>query len=244
MLAFLPSSAWEALGTWVARRGLSPRLEAAAERLRALGQRLVPPTSPATGGRGPWPAPLALLWNQVLPAFLALYVLAWNLAEHEPFDDWFPERLEGVGYALGIDQQWSMFANPTVLDGWAVVVGYFESGRELDLVRNRPVSFSKPRDFEVLYASFRWRRYFEDMWSSARVGRLFAGDMDHLAEDSDPYLELFVRYLCNRDAEKDDGSSDQDELVEVEVFLMLEETTPDFVELPPVPKSIFFGDCP
>ena len=78
----------------------------------------------------------------------------------------------------------------------------------------------------------------------ARTRRLLEGDRDHLARYSDPYIDLLVRYLCDVQEEEDGASADEDPMVEVEVFLMLEETTPDFVELPAVPKSLYAAPCP
>jgi uncharacterized membrane protein YphA (DoxX/SURF4 family) len=232
LFAFLPPIAWELLGKLL-RPSWKDGITRVSVRLRQLGERLevIWPTRrrPATK----WRARRTWLVEQGLPAFLCVYVFFWNLSEIPRFQAVFPSSMEWIGRSLGIDQHWGMFGRPAVNDGWFVIVGRFESGKELDMLLGSEVSWTKPERVRSLYRSFRWRRYFEDIWN-------LCGSQGDQCDDPS-YLPALSNYFCHKWNHSGHG---EDELLEIHMTMMVEHTTRDFRELPPRKKHLFDAACP
>jgi hypothetical protein len=193
-LALLPSEFWDRLG----------RRQGTAERRPASG-----------GGSASTGTPA---WVQVVAGFFLVYVFLWNVRtlDFERFETIFPQRLNWIGEGFGLDQMWGMFAPyPLKDDGWYVVVGTREDGREVDLLRGgAPVSWNKPELVSATYQNTRWRKYMVNLWQK-----------EHAA-----HRARFARYLCREwDARHGEG----ERLREIEIYYMLEVTLPDYQTAPP-----------
>jgi hypothetical protein len=139
-----------------------------------------------------------------------------------------PKQMNGLAWALGIDQGWGVFApNPGTYDGWYVIVGtlkngekvnLFTGGRPLDEVKiGAPIRWEKPDLVSETYVNSRWRKFFLNM-SGTRYENLW------------PY---FADYLCR---EWDARHQGPEELVWVDVFFMEEITLPPGQPYPEAPK--------
>jgi len=120
------------------------------------------------------------LFGNVAAAVVLIYVLSWNLGGLNPKLG-VPAKWQGVGYALGLDQIWSMFAPPGTDDGWYVIPGKLRDGTEVDLFKaGAPVEFSKPKYIYRTYKNPRWNKY---LYNIRTKFFLTAG-------------EYYARYLC------------------------------------------------
>lgn len=75
-----------------------------------------------------------------------------------------------------------MFApDPLDTDGWYLMVGTTESGREVDAFYGGNLSWDRPPDLADTFPTARWRKYLGNvMWHE------------------EPIREGFVAYLCDR----------------------------------------------
>jgi predicted DCC family thiol-disulfide oxidoreductase YuxK len=94
------------------------------------------------------------------------------------------QRVEWIGYLLRLDQGgWGIFAPaPPRDDGWPVVVGTLENGKEVNLLEpGEPIDFDKPTlaDRRRLYGNMQWRTYFINL--NRNIGnQLYADYGDYL----------------------------------------------------------------
>jgi hypothetical protein len=145
--------------------------------------------------------------------------LEWLLTARDQVRELLPIQNTDLGFALGLDQNWALFAAyPGTVHGWFVVPGTLKSGRQVDLLpyalegRVRDVSWQRPARIADVYPNSRWRKYLMNL-----IG-LNTPDL--------PLRHYFAVYLCNLwNAEHPDP---RDQLVKVEVHLMREDTQPDY----------------
>jgi predicted DCC family thiol-disulfide oxidoreductase YuxK len=127
--------------------------------------------------------------SPAVAAFLAIAILfcfLLNLRTYyggERFGAIFPQQAVTAARALGINQNWALFAPlPMVADYWPIVEGRLRDGRSVDLFRH---SFSAP-DREAkgnvmrAFPSYRWRKYLNNIGhysdqSRQRAFELYAG---------------------------------------------------------------------
>eukprot|EP01113_Clastostelium_recurvatum_P040962 TRINITY_DN6445_c0_g1_i7.p1 TRINITY_DN6445_c0_g1~~TRINITY_DN6445_c0_g1_i7.p1 ORF type:complete len:387 (-),score=39.89 TRINITY_DN6445_c0_g1_i7:611-1771(-) len=111
---------------------------------------------------------------------LSLYVVWWNIGAVEPAHR-MPEGMEGLAYALRLDQWWGTWAPfPPKDNGWFVVAGKLQNGREVDVWRHgQGLTTDKPPDLASSYRNIRWRQYMMHVYTSqqsrvrASLGRYF-----------------------------------------------------------------------
>jgi len=133
------------------------------------------------------------IWARLLNGavvFLLIYVLFWNLrTANKPLYRFFPGVINPIGYALGLDQAWGVFAGPSKKNGWFVITGQLEDGTRVNLLKpGEDVLWDKPELVISLYESARWRRY---MRKYVKLG--------------DPYRMHYGEYLCHRWNESNTG---------------------------------------
>ncbi len=123
---------------------------------------------------------------QVFALVCLVYVFAWNIRsvnfnEHK---SWFPRKYNDFGYFFRLDQYWAMFApDPTRVDGWFVIPGTLENGKEIDLYKNgAEVSYEKPDVVCYQHANMRWRKYMMNL---------------KILKNAD-HREPFAKHLCER----------------------------------------------
>lgn len=210
-LVFLPSEFWD---------GLARRCS-----VFTSAQRL--PAEPRT--------PSAMLLHrgafgvgELLVLVLLIYTVLWNVRELDFKNrEWLlPRSWNGVGRALGLDQNWSMFApKPRTEDGWLVMKGTLHDGTEVNLWRfDEPLPWDKPQLVSDQFASQRWRKYLDNL------------TIDHYA--------LQRRYFCDwlaRRWNQERGGKEADRQVHtVELVHRLEITPPPGEPLPEIETEVLW----
>ena len=73
-----------------------------------------------------------------------------------------PDSFVAVRQALGLYQNWTMFAPyPEMNSPWPVIMGELRDGSVVDVYHRKPgiPSYSKPDFVSTVYANYRWRKY-------------------------------------------------------------------------------------
>jgi hypothetical protein len=181
----------------------------------------------------PEPAELrSSLATNLLAVFFIVYILCWNLTTVASLSFTMPERTVPLGYFLGIDQQWGMFApSPSKEGGWYVIPGQLQDGRNVDLM---PVtrddygvhrlSYEKPQDIRDTYKDEHWRKYLE-----------FIKSEDH----ADQRL-YFADYICEQWNARHTGG---DALKSFRITYMLDLTLPDYKQSKPQTVDLGHYTC-
>ena len=159
------------------------------------------------------PLQLRAHWlTSALAAFFLAYVFWWNLGTVSSRVA-MPDRFRWIGVATRTDQMWDMFAPyPLLDDGWYVIRGVLQNGREVDVFRDgAPVSFAKPSSAAIAaqYKDERWRKYLMNLY---------------LADNSD-YRLYYGRYLCRKwNAGK--AADDPTQLNTFDIYFMIRTNVP------------------
>ncbi len=92
-----------------------------------------------------------------------------------------PETMNSIMYFLRIEQNWSMFRQPVIEDGWWVIPGTLKNGKKIDLYRNgAPYTAEKPPSVSKLAPTDRWRKYHTSLYDNK----------------NDEYFLAYGRYRC------------------------------------------------
>jgi len=152
-------------------------------------------------------------------------VLAWNIDELPQASLPLPRAARDIAHLTRLDQRWAMFSPPLREDGWYVIVGTLEGGRNVDLLRDgAAVSYEKPRSVAAMYPTERWRKYLMN---------LYLGDFA-------AYRHHYAAYLCyqwNRTHTAGERVS------VVEIAFMSEMTLPNYERAVPERKSLWVYNC-
>ena len=211
-LLFVPTAFWESLQSRPSIRRVGESLQ---HNSVALFDRLPRAWRISVMRRAERPRERASLGKQILVAALFLYVVTWNIREvlgPAWVDRIMPHRYNGLAFALGLAQNWSMFAPmPRVDDGWLVIKGTLRDGSEVNLWDpGQPLPWNKPRFVSQMFPSSRWRSYCAIVTSQE-----FAFHLQH-----------FANWLQARwDREHSAGKLEK-KVVKVEIIRMLEPTPP------------------
>lgn len=187
-LPFLPGVVWERPRAMVGRR--SARWRALAESRASVAHGL---RRWLDRPEKPYAAPRRLTWWLV--GLLLTYTAVWNLNQVTGLLDTIPSvprQWKIAGWAIGIDQSWTMFAPfPMTTDGWYVMKGVLADGTVVNLWRpGEPLPLRKPTAIRALAGGRRWAKYLHNMltheggvyahrladWLRRRWDRDFAGD--------------------------------------------------------------------
>jgi hypothetical protein len=103
--------------------------------------------------------------------FFVLYLIGWNLrtldtsSHHTSYGRFFPPQLNGLGWALGLDQSWGLFApKPGGVDGWYIIPAVLKNGRVVDLYQDgAELTDKKPESVSSTYSNTRARKYYMNM---------------------------------------------------------------------------------
>ncbi|WP_254662821.1 hypothetical protein [Haladaptatus sp. W1] len=129
-----------------------------------------------------------------------MFVLVWNAATLGYVRT--PEQVEDT--VNPAEHRWSMFApEPRGTDGWYVVPGRLESGREVDAFHRGAVCWDPPSDEVLGFPSHRWLVYLLDL---QRRGY-------------ETLRPAFAKYVCQRWNETHD-----DDLTNVSVYYVQQPT--------------------
>ncbi|MGF1478096.1 MAG: DCC1-like thiol-disulfide oxidoreductase family protein [Cyanophyceae cyanobacterium] len=160
------------------------------------------------------------LWFNLITFALLLYVTIWNFRSlalsilprdhlvHQTFRRRTFNTLNWFGKVTRLDQSWSIFApNPPRDDGWYVVRGILDNGREVDILSGESPNYDKPtlRQRNALYRNMQWRTYFINL--NRAIGQKLYAD--------------YGAYLCRHW-----NSQHSEQLNTIEVYFMDETTVP------------------
>ncbi len=170
------------------------------------------------------PFPNSATTNLVAGSFL-VFVFMWNLTTI-PGSTLDVSPASWMAIALRIDQRWNMFApGPLKEDGWFVVPGKLENGRDVD-VKNfveTPPSWEKPEVLSDTFPNERWQKYLMNlMMASNSSHRLYYG-----------------QWLCRQ---WNNTRFAGRKLKDFEMFFMEEDTTPTG-KTPPRKISLWKHNC-
>ena len=161
----------------------------------------------------------------LIAAFFLFYVLLWNVGTASSFS--MPSTAYTLGYFLGLDQYWTMYAPaPPKEDGWWVIPGTLRDGERVDLmsiVRDdysmSKVSYEKPENIYRLDNNEHWRKYLEYITTTEYI------DTPERRADQREQRENFGGYLCRAWNERHTG---EESLRKLEIVFMQETTLPDY----------------
>jgi hypothetical protein len=208
---FLPGSVWDRLEKAIPLRSKS--------------------TSPPHSGSGSpaqakFRTPLGI---NILVTALAVYVLIFSLQVVYPGRfAWFDQRWKSVGYTLGLEQRFDLFApKPTIIDGWFVAVATLEDGSQVDLLQGGDaVRWEKPQMLSARYPNGHWGAYM-----------FFLKEPKEAATVHRPF---YVEYLKRAWRQARGG---QNKIQKVELYLVLEQTLP-YPQVPKPERILLFRDKP
>jgi hypothetical protein len=129
-----------------------------------------------------------------------------------------------LGYALGLQQQWILFAPyPSVVHGWLVIPGTLKNGKQVDLLAwdwhrtEGPVSWERPPRIADMYPNTRWRAWTINV-------------VDTSSENAYQFRHYYALYLLNK--WNGEHSDPQEQLRTLDIYLMKELTQRNY--RPPV----------
>ena len=165
-------------------------------------------------------------WRQAIVGILFLYIVVWNVREYlgnKWVDRVLPHRYNGLAIALGLSQNWSMFAPvPRTEDGWLVMKGTLRDGTEVNLWEpGRPLPWVKPELVSALFPSSRWRRCLENL------------PVDQYAY----HRQYLADWLQQRWDREFSNGSEEKKVAKVEIIRQME-TTPPPGEPIPTPEPV------
>jgi hypothetical protein len=215
-LLFLPTWFWDRLP---ATRKAAHVAEGAA--------RLEPPPSSPRAETGASASRFGRRALDVVAAVLLAYVTLWNVESlGGPFRRALPSAARTPGWVLGLHQGWRMFTpGPPHEDGWYVMPGLLESGRELDAWTGELATYAKPRLVSEVMRNPRWRKLLANLW-----------DPDY--EGARP---LFTAYLCRAWNEQHEGP---EHLLGFQLVYVSESWSPEHGESEPQRNLLVIQPCP
>lgn len=142
-----------------------------------------------------------------------------------------PESFRMVRQALGLYQNWTMFAPyPESTSPWPVIEGELTDGTVVDVYHDRPglVDFDKPEVVSAEYANYRWRKFLSQL-------------EDQTYEDRPQTLALnYARYLCRSWPE---AHPDEPKLATFVIYFQIEVSQPPGVAKEMETRQVWSHDC-
>lgn len=160
--------------------------------------------------------------------FLILYVTWWNVGEiNTRFS--IPQEEQKIGYTLGLNQRWDMFApSPVKEHGWLVISGTLIDGTEVDVLarKNGKPSLAKEDNIDPPkgYRSYGWRKFF----------------VDYLPNTSNNIQLYFSEYLCRT---WNQNISGVERLSSLEITTLRQKTNEDGALTSPEERVIWRHTC-
>lgn len=146
---FLPPMVWDAVV-----RGVS----------KACGPGEPASSVPAAGSPG---FTARVVTNACAAAMLAFVVYLNIQSVSGAGEAGLPDWARATATATGLDQRWSMFANPGG-DGWYIIVGTHRSNpqKRTELLTGQPfdeTTVQRPERVDSLFPNHRWRKYYKNL---------------------------------------------------------------------------------
>ncbi len=127
---------------------------------------------------------------------------------------------------LYLYQSWDMFAPyPIRNDGWFVIEGSFKSGKTMNLIGDKDITFEKPAQARNQYESGAMRKFMVNLWDKG----------------NNKIILPYARFLCRKYSVENGQSSD---LQYINIIFMKESTPPPGESFKPVENiSLWNHDC-
>lgn len=171
------------------------------------------------------------LWREGIAGIALIFITFQNISTVPEFGVKRPELFVSVREALRLYQSWGMFAPyPEVTSPWPVIPGMLRDGTPVDVYHRAEgaPSFAKPAYVAKTYETYRWRRFLT-----------YIEDMSYDNRTRDYGLE-YARWLCRS---WNHGTPDARQLVNFDIYFMVEWTRPNYLVKRPKPRKIWSHDC-
>jgi hypothetical protein len=222
-LLFLPGGFWDGLAEWSVVRAAGEY----GSRFQARLSEFVPARCrSALEARAETPKLHRSWWTQAVIGLLFIYMVVWNVREvlgAAWVDRVMPHRYNGLACALGMVQNWSLFAPfPKREDTWLVMKGTLQDGSEVNLWEpGGPFPWTKPALLSATFPSSRWQVYLSGIPS------------DRFAF----HRQSFANWLKRRWDRGHSQGRPEKTVAKVEIISLLEETPPPGEPIPE-PESV------
>jgi hypothetical protein len=166
------------------------------------------------------------VYLNILIVFLIVYVFLWNVGELKNSKLGIPASLKSIGYALNINQRWSMYAPiPFGDDGWFVIPGQLRNGQEADILNSTDtISWQEPKSLPEYNKNYRLGLYY---YRIHRPKYSF-------------YVLPWAQYLCSQWNGK---HPPEEQLVSLDIVFMQRDLVADFKRPTPYKVPIFSYNC-
>lgn len=166
--------------------------------------------------------------EQLICGCCLLYVFIWNTGTLNHHVLHLPGQIHGFGYAMALDQKWSMFSRPIIDDGWFLIPGRLRNGHSTELMftsEPTPVRWERPKSVSATFVADRWRKYLLNL----------------RAPQNQSNLLHYGRYLCR---EWNERHADGETLEAFEIIYMKQDLNPDGTRaLQPSPVIMWKHEC-
>lgn len=217
-LLFVPSAFWD----WLNAKRFLQSLGTSLQHLMAIALERIPANGrEALRRRAEHPRVASSRCRQLIAGLLFLYIVIWNVREKvgaSRAEQVMSHRFNGLACALGLAQNWSMFAPvPRMDDGWLVMKGTRRDGIEVNLWEpDQPLSWDKPELVSAMFPSSRWRSFLQSVTQEQ-----FAFHRQH-----------FAHWLKHRWDQDHSGGDPEKMITKVELIWQLEMTPPPGEPIP------------
>jgi predicted DCC family thiol-disulfide oxidoreductase YuxK len=103
---------------------------------------------------------------QTCAGFFLVFITVQNISTIPAASLSLPESFIRVRQALGLYQNWTMFApHPELTSPWPVIEGMLADGTQVDVYEGEagPADFSKPGVVSAVYRNHRWRKFLSNL---------------------------------------------------------------------------------
>lgn len=169
--------------------------------------------------------------TQSFAAFFLIFVTVQNISTLPWSGLTLPGQFVAVRQALGLHQNWTMFAPyPEMTSPWPVIEGELIDGTVVDVFKGQKglANFDKPEVVSQVYPNYRWRKFLSIM-------------EDRSYHDSHHTIALnYARYLCRNWSKSQSGMPALDTFV---IYFQVEPTPPPGGEKEVSTRQIWSHDC-
>lgn len=137
----------------------------------------------------------------------------WNVSTVPGWPQLIPKSLHFIGNTLEIHQNWAMFVNAKVDDGWFVDVSHFGGDRSKSILfKNQPTepTLEQPLRIAQTFPNDRWKKYLYNIYL-----------VDHHM-----HRPQLARYFCDSHNDKKGIRGTRDFMTRFELSFMRYETRP------------------
>ncbi len=131
-----------------------------------------------------------------LAAAFSLLVLVWNLSVYARANWTRSIPVNQFMASIGLRQHWAFYGPaPNRNDGWHVFIGQLADGTEIDVLRNKPVSFLKPPSLIESFPHRRWGHFLTKMTYHRHDPELLDRTMEYFCKNDDRIRRIETYYV-------------------------------------------------